>query len=137
MFYLSEEDYSKLCGKKKESKYKSKKIVLDGISFDSLKEANRYSHLILLQKAGEISDLQLQVPFVLVPAQHLPDTIGPRGGVKKGKCIEEAVVYYADFVYTDSSGEKVVEDTKGVRTAAYVIKRKLMLSVHGIRIKGI
>jgi hypothetical protein len=102
-----------------------------------LKEANRYSHLILLQKAGEISDLQLQVPFVLVPAQHLPDTIGPRGGVKKGKCIEEAVLYYADFVYTDSSGEKVVEDTKGVRTAAYVIKRKLMLSVHGIRIKEI
>lgn len=105
------------------------------MTFDSLKEAQRYSVLVLMQRAGEISDLQRQVPFVLIPAQRLPDTVGARGGVKKGKCIEKAVVYYADFVYKDRSGSKIVEDTKGVRTSDYVIKRKLMLSVYGIRIR--
>ena len=83
MFYMTEDDYSKLCGKKKDSKYKSKKTVVDGMTFDSLKESQRYSVLVLMQRAGEISDLQRQVPFVLIPAQRLPDTVGARGGVKK------------------------------------------------------
>lgn len=112
------------------SKYKSKKTVLDGITFDSKKEAARYSELKLLEKAGAISNLELQREFILVPTQ--------KENGKKGKVIERAVKYKADFCYTDNeTGEFVVEDTKGIRTDKYIIKRKLMLYVHGIRIKEI
>lgn len=100
---------------------------------DSKREANRKAELELMQRAGEISGLQCQVSFELIPAQYEPDIIGKRGGVKRGKCIEHACKYIADFVYT-KDGAMVVEDTKGFRTKDYVIKRKLMLWVHGIRI---
>ena len=118
------------------SKYHSRKVSYDGKIFDSRKEAQRYSQLKLLQQAGKISDLEMQVKFVLIPTQREPDTTGPRGGIIKGKCIEKECAYYADFVYMQN-GKKVVEDTKGVRTEAYNIKRKLMLYVHGIRIREI
>lgn len=118
------------------SKYHSKKKKYDGMVFDSRKEYRRYRELELLEKSGAITDLQTQVKFVLIPAQREPDTIGKRGGVIKGKLIEKECSYYADFVYYDN-GIKIVEDTKGVRTADYVIKRKLMLYVHGIRISEI
>ena len=59
-----------------------------------------------------------------------------KGGVKKGKVIEQKCSYIADFVYTEN-GEKVVEDTKGFRTKDYIIKRKLMLYIHGIRIQEV
>ena len=88
----------------------------------------------ILEKAGAISDLRTQVKFVLIPAQREPDTVGVRGGVKKGKVIEREVDYIADFVYKNSSGDTVVEDTKGFRTKDYVLKRKMMLFFHGIRI---
>lgn len=90
----------------------------------------------LLERAGAITDLQRQVEYVLIPAQREPDTIGARGGIKRGKTIEQKCSYVADFVYTEN-GKTVVEDTKGFRTKDYVIKRKLMLYVHGIRIKEI
>lgn len=115
-------------------KYHNRKVTIDGITFDSKKEANRYCELKLLQQAGEISDLRLQVKYTLIPAQREPDTIGKRGGIKKGKLIERECSYIADFVYQEN-GKTVVEDTKGVRTKEYIIKRKLMLWVHGIRIK--
>lgn len=118
-------------------KYKNRKTVIDGIPFDSRKEANRYVELYLMQKAGEISDLQMQVKYVLVPAQRESDVVGKRGGIKKGKVIEKECVYIADFVYKDVDGNTIVEDTKGFRTKDYVIKRKLMLWVHGIRIREI
>lgn len=90
---------------------------------------------MLLERAGEIKDLKRQVKFELIPSQREPDTIGKRGGVHKGKVIENAVNYIADFVYTDCrSGVQVVEDSKGMRTKDYIIKRKLMLYRHGIRI---
>lgn len=117
-------------------KYGSKKVRIDGIIFDSKKEARRYHELKLLQRAGEISGLELQKTFELIPAQREPDTIGARGGIKKGKVIEQAVKYVADFVYTEN-GQTVVEDTKGFRTKDYIIKRKLMLYVHGIKIREI
>ena len=117
-------------------KYHNKKVEYDGIVFDSRKEAKRYSELSLLAKAGAITDLQLQVKFVLIPAQKEPDTIGKRGGVHKGKTLEKECSYVADFVYFEN-GQMVVEDTKGFRTTDYIIKRKLMLFVHGIRIKEI
>lgn len=117
------------------SKYHSRKITRDGMTFDSLKEWRRWCELKMLEKVGEISDLYRQVKFVLIPAQYEPDTIGKRGGVKRGKLIERECSYLADFVYTTKSGERIVEDSKGFRTADYRIKKKLMLWVHGIRIK--
>lgn len=116
------------------SKYHSKKVNINGNAFDSRKEARRYQELLLLQRAGAISELQTQVEFELIPAQREPDTVGVRGAIRKGKVIERAVKYVADFVYYEN-GKKVVEDTKGVKTKDYIIKRKLMLYVYGIRIK--
>lgn len=116
------------------NKYRNKKVVRNGITYDSKKEAERHALLRLLERAGKISNLQRQVKFVLIPAQYEPDTVGKRGGVKKGKLIERECSYIADFVY-EENGKKVVEDTKGFRTADYKIKRKLMLFMHDIRIK--
>jgi len=118
------------------TKYHSRKITRDGITFDSVKEYKRYCELSLLERAGEISDLQRQVEFVLLPAQREPDTVGKRGGVIKGKTIELAVKYVADFVYTED-GKTIVEDTKGFKTKDYILKRKMMLYFHGIRIKEV
>ena len=117
------------------NKYKSHKTNANGVIFDSKKEYNRYIELTLLSRSGAIKGLKRQVKFELIPAQYEPDIINPRGKVKKGKLIERAVSYIADFVYTDENGKTVVEDTKGFRTKDYIIKRKLLLYMHGIRIK--
>lgn len=119
-------------------KYKNRKIIVDGIKFDSKKEATRYKELKTLERAGIIHDLQRQVKYVLIPAQYEEsDEIYVKGKNKrehKKKLIERECSYYADFVY-ERCGEIVVEDTKGMRTAEYIIKRKLMLYVHNIKIK--
>ena len=120
----------------KTRKYGNKKIEVDGIIFDSKKEANRYKELQLLERAGEIQDLQMQVKFELIPTQREPDSVGARGGIHKGKVLEHSCNYIADFVYKHN-GEVIVEDTKGFRTTDYVIKRKLMLYVHKIKIKEV
>lgn len=112
---------------KKRNKYGAKRIGTHA----SRKEHDRANQLKLWQHAGLISNLREQVPFELIPAQY--DAL-------KGKpvCIEKSCRYIADFVYIDNStGLTVVEDTKGVRTKEYVIKRKLMLYMHGIRIKEV
>ena len=119
------------------NKYKSHKTSVNGVIFDSKKEYNRYIELTLLSRSGAIKGLKRQVKFELIPAQYEPDIISQRGKVKKGKLIERAVSYIADFVYTDENGKTVVEDTKGFRTKDYIIKRKLLLYIHGIRIKEI
>lgn len=123
------------------NKYRNDKVTYKGISFDSKKEARRYSELLLLERAGAITDLQRQVRFELIPAQYENfERYGKRGKrLKDGKrCIEKSVTYIADFVYKDlKTGETVVEDTKGMRTEAYIIKRKLMLKVHNIKIREI
>lgn len=120
------------------AKYHNRKIERDGIIFDSFREARRYTELKLLERAGEIYDLKLQEKFVLVPAQREPETVGKRGGKIKGKLLEREVSYLADFTYKKTgSNELVVEDTKGMKTKDYIIKRKLMLYVHGIRIREI
>lgn len=118
----------------KSRKYGNSKITLDEITFDSKKEARRYLDLHLLLEAGEISDLRMQVKYVLIPPQREPDVTGPRGGVKPGKLIETECSYIADFVYKDKDGKTIVEDTKGFKTKDYIIKRKLMLFIHGIKI---
>ena len=119
------------------SKYGAKKVVLDGITFDSKKEAKRYTELKLLERAGKIHDLRLQVKFQLIPAQYEKIWDEKKHCYKKGKCLERECSYIADFCYYDESGAFVVEDTKGFRTADYIIKRKLLLHVHGKRIKEI
>ena len=116
-------------------KYGNRKVATEDGTFDSVKEARRNAELQLLAAAGEITDLRCQVHFELIPQQREPDTIGPRGGVIKGKVLEKACEYIADFCYIDTDGKMVVEDTKGFRTKDYVIKRKLLLYVHGIRIR--
>lgn len=102
-------------------KYRSTPTELDGIKFDSKAEANRYAQLKLMVRAALISDLQLQVKFQLLPEQHLN---GHR---------EKAVFYIADFAYR-RQGELVVEDVKSAptKTKEYILKRKLMLFIHGI-----
>lgn len=118
-------------------KYKNKKVEYEGLKFDSKKELKRFKELSLLEKAGEVKNLQRQVKYVLIPLQKEPDTKGARGGIKKGKTLERECSYIADFVYTTKDGRLVVEDAKGYRTKEYIIKRKLMLYVHGIKIKEI
>lgn len=123
-------------------KYGNRKVEVDGIEFDSKKEARRYCELDLLQQAGQIEELELQKEFELIPAQY--ETFaryGKKGQrLKDGKrCIEKSCTYKADFAYK-KDGQLVVEDTKGYRDpssagyAKFVIKRKLMLHVHGIKI---
>ena len=122
------------------SKYRNNKVTIGDDVYDSQKEYLRYLDLLGMEKLGEIKDLKRQVKFELIPVQREPDTIGPRGGVHKGKTLEQAVNYFADFVYTDvKTGELVVEDTKSefTKTKDYIIKRKLMLYVHGIRIREV
>ena len=136
--------------RKNNTKLNNKKIVIDGIEFDSKKEGNRYCELKLLQRAGKISDLECQKRYELIPAQYETVETGEyyKVGAKKGQpktkqvCIEQSVVYIADFVYQEN-GQTVVEDVKGyidpasATYAKFVLKRKMMLWIHGIRIKEV
>lgn len=123
------------------SKYGNRKTVVDGIVCDSQKEAQRYRELLLLERAGKITALQRQVKYVLIPTQrewvNEIYTKGPKKGhFKSGKVLEKECSYIADFAYIQD-GAYIVEDTKGVRTEAYKIKRKLMLERYGIQIKEV
>ena len=111
------------------NKYHAKRWELDGITFDSQKEARRWQELRFLLRAGVITNLQRQTPFELIPAQK----------DETGKLLERAVTYKADFTYWDEHGNFIVEDVKSeaTRTREFIIKRKLMLKVHGIRIKEV
>ena len=124
------------------NKYRNRiTITSDSKVHDSRKEAKRWVELSLMQKAGLIKDLKSQVEFELLPTQREASTEvytrGEKKGLpKEGKVLEKGVTYIADFVYTDTAtGEKVVEDSKGVRTKDYILKRKMMLYFHNIRIK--
>ena len=113
MEHITLQEYKQL-QKKGKSKYKAKKTSIDGIKFDSQKEANRYLNLLVLQRAGFIQDLHRQVRFELQPSYK-----------KNGKTIRP-IYYVADFVYYDTfKGQKIVEDTKGYRTEIYKLKKKL------------
>lgn len=118
------------------NKYNAVSLEYDGHKFASQKEFGRYLQLDQLQKSGRIFDLKCQVPFLLIPAQREPDKIGPRGGVKQGKVLEKSCTYIAGFAYKQD-GKTVVEDVKGYKTDVYILKRKLMLWVHGIRIREV
>lgn len=115
-------DFEELQKKKgnKKSKYNAKKEVVDGITFDSKKEAKRYLELKAMEKVGAIQKLQLQVPFVLIEKS------------KYGRSIK----YVADFVY-NKNGSKIVEDVKGVKTPVYKLKKRLMAEKYGIMIQEV
>ena len=98
-------------------KYRNTPTTVDGIRFDSMKEANRYAELKLLQKEGLIAGLLVHPPFSIKV---------------NGKYV---CTYVGDFHYLDvKTGKEVLEDTKGVKTPVYQLKKKLMLAVHGITI---
>ena len=113
------------------NKYHNKTVIVNGMEFDSQKEADRWRELSLLQRAGEIKDLSRQVKYQLLAPQR----------DEHGKVIEQAVDYIADFQYRDKNGKIVVEDVKGMKKgsayAIFVIKRKLMLREYGIRIREV
>ena len=100
---------------KKPNKYRNKKITIDGIKFDSIKEGNRWCELKILEKAGEISEIVLQPSFDICPQVRW-----------NGKTLRKRV-YVSDFMYTEN-GKKVVEDSKGYRNKIYLLKRSLFLS---------
>ena len=123
------------------NKYGNRKVTVDGVAFDSKKEGNRYKELTLLEKAGIITGLRRQVKYVLIPAQRefcneIYTKGKNKGRFRPGKLLEKECSYIADFVYIQD-GKTIVEDTKGFRTEAYKIKRKLMLKEYGIRINEI
>lgn len=97
------------------NKYRNIKTEVDGITFHSKREAARYSDLKLLERAGQIKDLRIQVPFLF----ELNDV--------------RICKYFADFVYREN-GKEIVEDCKGKRTKDYMIKRKLMKAFFAIEI---
>lgn len=101
-------------------KYHAQPTLVDGIRFASRKEAARYRELRLLEQAGKIQDLRLQVPFVLLPKSQYG----------------RAVKYIADFVYIEND-RQVVEDAKGYRTDVYKLKRRIMAELLGIEIKEV
>jgi hypothetical protein len=104
----------------KRSKYGAKKTVVDGIRFDSIKEARRWTELLLLQGAGEIRNLQRQVPISL-QGQNAP-ILTPTGRQMK---------YKADFTYEDSrlNWATVIEDAKGYPTPEYKVKRAILAAM--------
>ena len=107
------------------SKYGNRKTTLNGVEFDSHKEAQRYAQLRLLERAGRITNLRCQVKYILIPAQR----------DERGRLLERECSYVADFVYFDLTlGREVVEDSKGYRTDTFKLKKKMMLWFHGIQI---
>ncbi len=104
----------------KKSKYRAVKTEINGIMFDSKREAARYQELRLLERAGEIKSLRLQVPYELIEKS------------KYGRSIK----YVADFVYS-RNGLTVVEDAKGVRTPVYRLKKRMMAEKYGIKIEEV
>lgn len=111
---------------KRDQKYGNTKVEDGGIKFDSKAEHKRWQYLVVLQRAGEIRDLRLQVPFELIPAQVSPD----------GRKIRPTA-YISDFCYLDQAGNFVCEDVKGAATDVWKLKQKLMLQVHGIWVREV
>ena len=129
---------------RKGNKYKARKTIVDGLTFDSSKEAERYLDLKEQAEKGQIRALKLQVPYELIPNQYIETEEiykkGPKKGQHKSKLQERSVSYIADFVYEkkneDGTYEEIVEDVKGYKKGAaysiFKIKKKMMLDRYGI-----
>ena len=124
----------------KPNKYHSKKITVEGQTFDSKKEYLKFKELELLERAGKIQNLKRQVEYLLIPAQFgmMPD---PKTGRMKRVCLERACTYKADFTYNDESGKLHVVDVKGYKGGGaysiFKIKKKLMLQSFGILVEEV
>ena len=114
-----------MINKKFINKYHNKKVIIDGIKFDSQKEGQYYLKLKMLEKAGKIRDLRLQVPFVVLETFKVDDRT-----YRKTK-------YIADFTYFDDKDKLHVVDVKGFRTKEYELKKKLMVWKYGIEIEEV
>lgn len=117
------------------NKYHNRKVIVDGLKFDSIKEAKRWRELCLLYRAGEIGEVKRQVEFVLIPAQRYRDDSGKIH-------TERAVKYVADYTYRDArSGKMIIEDVKGYKGgqayAVFKIKKKLMRFIHGLEVREV
>ena len=125
------------------NKFHAKKVEFNGITFDSKKECERYKLLKILEDKGEITNLELQKKFILIPKQEIEFEETLKSGKIKTKrqTIEREVSYVADFYYKDKEGKEIVEDVKGCKFGAayniFVLKRKMMLYFYGIQIKEI
>lgn len=114
---------------KKASKYKSRKVEQDGVTYDSAKEARRAAELERMQAAGQITELRRQVAFVLAPAVRFPDEVRQKPPIR----------YFADFSYVQN-GVTIIEDVKSAPTKkkeSYRLKKHLLATVHGLFIKEI
>ena len=112
-----------ICKKKNKYNNNNRAKTTDGIRHDSSKESTRWSFLKLQERIGTIRDLKRQVRFTVIPAQY----------DENGKLLEREVTYVADFTYIKND-KLVVEDVKGYRTPDYILKRKMMLFLKGIKI---
>lgn len=125
---ISKEVYNKLLNNSittKQNKYKNKKVEYDGIKFDSQKEKSWYIKYKLMEQAGEIHDLKMQVPFTLIETFKLKDKTYRK------------TIYKADFTFIDKEGKYHVIDVKGVKTDVYKLKKKLMAWKYGIEIEEV
>ena len=107
------------------SKFNNQKVIVDGITFDSKHEAEIYSQLKALQRCNMISNLQLQVPFILLEKYRI-----------NNRTVRE-IKYIADFTFINSEGQLEVWDAKGVRTDVYKLKKKIFEYRYGIEIKEV
>ena len=107
--HLSIEEYKKSL---KQNKYSNNKVQIGRYVFDSTLEGKRYKQLALMEKAGTIKNLRLQVPFLL------------QDSFKKNGKTYKAIKYIADFVY-EENGKVIIEDTKGIKTDVFKIKQKM------------
>ncbi len=123
----------------KPSKYHSKKVTVDGQTFDSKKEYLKFKELQLLEKAGKIKNLKRQVEYLLIPAQF--GMVTDENGRRKRVCLKRACSYYADFVYHDADGKLHVVDVKGYKGggaySVFQIKSKLMLQNFGVLVEEV
>lgn len=118
---MTEEEYQDFINKKtgqakerpKKKKYNNRITLVDGINFDSKREAEYYKELLLLKKVGEIKEIELQPKFTLLK------------GFKKNGVTHRAITYKADFRVTYQDNTISIIDVKGVETEVFKIKRKL------------
>ncbi len=113
---MTSQEFLKFELKPRRSKFGNIKIEIDGIKFDSKKEANYYSKLVLLQKSGEVTSFELQPKFDMIV-----------NGVKCG-------FYKADFRVTWKSGSVKIIDVKGMKTPVYNLKKRIIEAMYGIKI---
>ncbi len=111
--HMSASEYRKMLKTPKKSKYNARKTKVDGITFDSLKEANYYKELELLRQAGEIKWYCLQPRFPL----------------------SEGIEYRADFIVCDKNDKTHIIDVKGFKTQVYKMKKKLLKNKFGINLE--